>query len=133
MNNNFSNWLSSGNRWKDALIGGVTGFGQAFQQPGKYYVQANWAGNGLARTGLGYMANPNYRDYFSGGRALSALGNLNKNIEQTEQENSNNSLENILGRLSMLKGNLGTWSANALGKLNKDKYGERGNFDYPIV
>ena len=76
--NNFSNWLSTGSKLKDAGLSALVGFGDALQPKGKYYVQANWKGNGLANTGIGYLANPNYRDFFSAGQALAALGNLGK-------------------------------------------------------
>ena len=109
-----------------------SGAGELLSKPGQYYVQANWKGNGLANTGLGYMADSTYRDPFSAGKALASLANLNRGIQQEEQDN-NNSLYNILGRLSTMEGNIGNWSANLRGRLNKNKYGIRGDFPMDIA
>ena len=80
-----NDWLSTGSNWKDAGISALAGFGNAYERPGQYYVQANWRGDGIADTGLGYMRNPNYRDYVSAARAMVRLaqlaGNKNKNKE----------------------------------------------------
>ena len=84
------------------------------------YMTANWAGNGLAKTGIGYMINPNYRDYVSAGQALGALNSKNiftKNIFTKDNINK------VLGRLSSMGDNLGTWVQNkrnehAVGKGN---------------
>lgn len=65
--------ISTGNPLKDILISGVAGLGEGLNPRGKYYVQSNWRGNGLANTGIGYLANPNYRDWASGAAAASAL------------------------------------------------------------
>lgn len=65
--------LSSGNSLIDALIGGGTGFGEAYNKPGFYYVKSNWKGNGLADTGIGYLQNLDRRDYTSAGNAISSL------------------------------------------------------------
>ena len=58
------------------LAGFWSGVGELLSNPGQYYVQANWKGNGLANTRLGYLADPGYRDPFSAGQALASLGNL---------------------------------------------------------
>jgi hypothetical protein len=54
-------------------IGGLTGLADSKQKKGYYVPMFNWAGNGVARGGIQYLANPNYRDYASGGRMLSSL------------------------------------------------------------
>lgn len=105
---NLRNLLSTGSKGKDALLGGAIGFGDVFSGT-KYtpYVTTNWTGNGLARTGIGYMQNPRYRDYASAGQMIGALygkDNLTK-------DSGNNILVNdILGRLSSMGGNLGAWA-----------------------
>lgn len=53
-----------------------SGVGELLSPQGQYYIMSNWKGNGLANTGLGYLRNPNSRDYTSAGQALAALGNL---------------------------------------------------------
>ena len=50
------------------------------------YITANWAGNGLAKTGIGYMVNPNYRDYVSAGQALGA-SNFKNLFSSSEKSN----------------------------------------------
>lgn len=60
------------------LAGLWSGVGELLSNPGQYYVQANWKGNGLANTGLGYLADPSYRDPFSAGQALASLANLGR-------------------------------------------------------
>lgn len=52
------------------------GIAAATQTPGTYYVQANWKGNGLANTGLGYTKNLNYANPYDVGQMLSSLANL---------------------------------------------------------
>lgn len=84
--NNFSNWLSTGSSLKDAGLSALVGLGDALQPKGRYYVQANWKGNGLANTGLGYLANPNYRDFFSAGQALASLGARQKEAKNKQQK-----------------------------------------------
>lgn len=86
------------------------------------YVSANWAGNGLARTGIGYMRNPNYRDYTSAGQALAFSG-----------RNNNDSLFN-LGQLNRRRERYGSVE-DAIDKtvrpttydLYSDNYGYRDN------
>ena len=81
--NNKNNILSKYNI--HPFAGLWSGIGELLTSPGQYYVQANWRGNGIANTGLGYLADPSYRDPFSAGRALARLselaGNKNKNQE----------------------------------------------------
>jgi hypothetical protein len=71
------------------------------------YMTANWAGNGLARTGIGYMLNPNYRDYVSAGQALGA-----SNVKNPFTKDNMN---RVLGRLSGMGGNIGNWANRMMG------------------
>ena len=98
---NLRNMLSTGSKGKDALLGGVIGFGDVFNGR-KYipYVTANWAGDGLARTGIGYMQNPRYRDYSSAGQMIGALYGKDN---LTKDSGDNRLVNNILGRLSIAK------------------------------
>lgn len=118
---NLRNMLSTGSKGKDALLGGVIGFGDVFNGR-KYipYVTANWAGDGLARTGIGYMQNPRYRDYSSAGQMIGALYGKDN---LTKDSGDNRLVNNILGRLSSMGGNIGAWARNkwneyAVGKGN---------------
>lgn len=77
---NTGNWNTTGSNWKDAMVGALSGFGQSgFGDSGKgnYYVKANWKGDGLADTGLGYMQNPNHKDLSS--MAWGIAGQINNN------------------------------------------------------
>lgn len=75
MAQNFGQSLSTGNKLVDLLGGGLYGMLGNKEKPGKYYVQANYQGGGLARTGLGYMQNQNYRNPYDMAQATSAVFN----------------------------------------------------------
>lgn len=64
---------STGSRGKDIGLGIIGGLSSTFNQPGKYYVKANYAGNGLANTGLGYMNNDNYVNPYDAVNALTSI------------------------------------------------------------
>ena len=63
---------STGSYGKDVGIGLLSSLGYALNQPGQYYVKANYKGNGLADTGLGYMANQNYTNPYDMMNALTS-------------------------------------------------------------
>lgn len=124
--------VSTGNKAKDIGISSLFGITDATQgDKGRYYIRANYKGNGLADTGIGMLSNPNYRNAWELYEPLMAQLNSRKMGESIEgnEINPKSSLAPILGRLSKLQGNLGNWSANLLGKLNKNSYGTRGSFD----
>lgn len=78
---------------KNIGLGGMTGYADSAQDRGWYIPQFQYAGNGLAKNSMQYFANPDYRDYTSGGMALgSVLGN------------GNNSGSSLGGRLKSLFG-----------------------------
>lgn len=90
----------TGNKALDLFAGGLTGFADATQKKGYYIPMSNWAGNGLARTGVQYMANPDYRDYASGGRMLGAgLSGRNK-----KQNGGSDTFGSMKERLSTMLG-----------------------------
>ena len=123
--------VSTGNRLKDLGIGTLFGLADSINNPGEYYVRANYKGDGLADTGIGYISNNKYRDPMKLYEPLMAQLNSRRMGESIEgnEINPKSSLAPILGRLSKLQGNLGNWSANLLGRLNKNSYGTRGSFD----
>lgn len=125
-NNKLSDWLSTGSNLKDGLIGGVTGLGQSFEEPGQYYVMSNWKGNGLANTGIGYLRNPDYRDYFSAGQAMASLGQRMGGGKNKFQ------LQNILGNLSGLGGKVGGYFHNKWEDLINNRFGNKGDVYVPI-
>ena len=71
------------NNLYNALIGGLAGYNQGAQKRGQYYVDANYAGNGLARTGLGYIENKNYKEPFDMATMLTNIqgGGNGSNID----------------------------------------------------
>lgn len=61
-------------------LGAIAGLAQAFSPSrGQYYVKANYKGNGLADTSLGYMTNYDYKNPAGGVMALSQLFGNNGN------------------------------------------------------
>ena len=83
---NLKDRISTGSNWKDALIGSAMGLGEAMNPQGQYYVNSNWAGNGLARSHIGYLPNTNKRDYTSAGMALTRAFRKNKNNEENSTD-----------------------------------------------
>lgn len=90
---------STGSYGKDVGVGLLSGLNYAFNKPGKYYVKANWAGNGLANTGLGYMENPNYSNPYD---AMNALTSSMYNGKSQEEEPD--TFESMQERLSTMLG-----------------------------
>ena len=88
------------------------------------YMTANWAGNGLAKTGIGYIINPSQRDYVSAGQALGA-SNF-KNLSTKDNMNK------VLGRLSGIGGNLGAWAQNKLNEYAVGKDNTVGDMNVRI-
>ena len=97
------NQFSSGSNWQDALAGAVTGFLSADNnnQPGQYYVDSNYVGNGLARGGIGYMKNQRYKDPLAYGKLITSNLRQNKYTTQDTQP-----YQNLLSRI-FKTGNLG--------------------------
>ena len=63
--NNYDNKLSSGSNWGDALASAYNAYGNTLggsNSKGNYYINSQWLGDGLAKTGLGFMANPKYEE-----------------------------------------------------------------------
>lgn len=116
-NNEFNK--GTGNGLLDFGLGGLSGFSDSFQKKGYYMPMSNWAGNGLARSGIQYFANPNYRDYASGGRMLGSLfgGNNQEEDGELDGDYGSNSTFNALGKLSTMGGKIGDWAANLRGAI----------------
>ena len=122
-NYNLNNILSTGNGLRDALIGGLSGGADALNPRGKYYVRASYKGNGLADTGLGYMANPDYKSFADGAQMLSSLFKRNK---------GNTSSNSILAKLSALVNkNQGGAPYTLQGELKNPPYEGYGNYNLP--
>ena len=92
--NSFGNSNIGSNFWSSiipALGSGIIG-SLGSNQPGQYYLQRNWKGNGLANIGLGYTSNNRYQNPYGFGYALSGIANqynpFNRgfNFKQTNNE-----------------------------------------------
>lgn len=118
--NNFQKQISSGNSFIDLLLGGGVGLGETLNRPGRYYATANYQGDGLARTGLEYLANRNRRDFTSAGNAIAALlgGNKKQNF--------------VLSKLSSLRNRNQSGAPYTLqGELKNPPYEGYGNYNLP--
>ena len=120
--NNFQKQISSGNSFVDLLLGGGVGLGETLNRPGRYYATANYQGDGLARTGLEYLANMNRRDFTSAGNAIAALLGGNKNKKQNF----------VLSKLSSLRNrNEGSSPYTLQGELKNPPYENYGKYNLP--
>jgi hypothetical protein len=63
---------STGSYGKDVGVGLMSALQNAFNKPNKYYVSANYMGNGLARTGIEGLKNPNYVNPYDYMNALTS-------------------------------------------------------------
>lgn len=77
---NLSSQLSTGNKLIDALGGGIYGLANATQKKGQYVPMFNWQGNGIAKGGLQYLANPDYTNMYDAAQATSASLSGDKEI-----------------------------------------------------
>lgn len=86
MANSLGNQLSTGNKLIDAVGGGLFGLADATQSRGQYVPSFNWQGNGLARGGMQYMANPNYRNYGDAAQMTSSMFNGQKKDKEEDRD-----------------------------------------------
>lgn len=116
--------LNSG--WKSALLGGGVGLGETLTPRSYYLPTISYRGNGLASIYGSQQANPNYRDWTSGGLAVNRL-------LQGSKDNNGDSLFN-LGQLNRRRERYGSVE-DAIDKqarpttydLYSDNYGYRDN------
>lgn len=110
------NKFSSGSNWQDALTGATTGFMNVDRnnQPGKYYVDSNYAGNGLAKTEIGYTNNLKYKDPLIYGLLMNSQ--LRQNKYKTQEPQSYQDL------LSKIFGTRNLGSVNTKDYLTQDAY-----------
>ena len=76
--NNLNKSLSTGNVWKDLLLGTAGGLANLGDQKGTYYINANYKGNGLADTDLGYMVNYDYKNPYDMVNMVASVWGDNK-------------------------------------------------------
>lgn len=119
--------------WGQYMGGLAVGAGNVANRPGQYYVKANYKGNGLADTGLGYISNPTYQNPYDqgtlmsslingGGNILGSLGNLGK-LSSSNLSNSQYGLPTKQYDLS--------WLGNSLGSIGGSN-NLASSFDYSL-
>jgi hypothetical protein len=111
---------STGSYGKDVGVGLLSGLNYAFNRPGEYYVKANWSGNGLANTGLGYMSNPDYTNPYD---AMNALTSTLYEGKKDKKEKDRDTFGSMKERLSTMLGKplFGIDNSNPYG-LNTKEY-----------
>lgn len=105
---------SSGSRWQDALIGLGAGLSELnpSNTPNRYFVDTNYAGNGLARSssagGISSIKNDKYRDPLAMAEFLKSRLRQNKYgySNDTQGDSLSSQLANIFG--TKILGNIGT-------------------------
>ena len=91
----------TGNAWKDLLLGTAGGLANLGDQKGTYYINANYKGDGLADTDLGYMVNYDYKNPYDMVNMLSAMwGGNNKGLPSSISGRFKNKLGNFLGGMT---------------------------------
>ena len=78
---NLSKSLSTGSTWKDLMLGGLGGLASQLDKgKGNYYVMANYKGNGLADSGMGYLTNYDYKNPYDMVNMVSSVWGNNKGL-----------------------------------------------------
>lgn len=112
-NNNLPRY-SSGSRWQDALLGLGAGIADSIpsNSPNRYFVDTNYAGNGLAKSshagGIGSIKNDKYRDPLAMAELLKSRlrqGRYGYGSD-TQDDSLSSQLANIFG--TKILGNIGT-------------------------
>lgn len=88
-------WLSSGSNLRDAITGLFGGLGS---NKGRYYSYAHWKGDGLADTGIGYLANDKAEDNDRLAHQLAGIGGYGNSTDN--RFNLGSSLSNIFGYIN---------------------------------
>ena len=78
---NLSKSLSTGSTWKDLMLGGLGGLASQLDKgKGNYYVTANYKGNGLADSGMGYLTNYDYKNPYDMVNMVASVWGNNKGL-----------------------------------------------------
>lgn len=78
---NLSKSLSTGSTWKDLMLGGIGGLASQLDKgKGNYYVMANYKGNGLADSGMGYLTNYDYKNPYDMVNMVASVWGGNKDL-----------------------------------------------------
>ena len=78
---NLNKSLSTGSTWKDLMLGGLGGLASQLDKgKGNYYVMANYKGNGLADSGMGYLTNYDYKNPYDMVNMVASVWGDNKGL-----------------------------------------------------
>ena len=78
---NLNKSLSTGSTWKDLMLGGLGGLASQLDKgKGNYYVMANYKGNGLADSGMGYLTNYDYKNPYDMVNMVASVWGNNKGL-----------------------------------------------------
>ena len=78
---NLNKSLSTGSTWKDLMLGGLGGLASQLDKgKGNYYVMANYKGNGLADSGMGYLTNYDYKNPYDMVNMVASVLGDNKGL-----------------------------------------------------
>ena len=78
---NLNKSLSTGRTWKDLMLGGLGGLASQLDKgKGNYYVMANYKGNGLADSGMGYLTNYDYKNPYDMVNMVASVWGNNKGL-----------------------------------------------------
>lgn len=93
---------------------------------GQYYTTANWRGNGIANTGISYLPNYNYQNPYDLANVMAGYGSdYNTKYKNNSTYNLSN---NVLSKLSGIKGKVGDWASNQWSNMVNRKYDNTGDF-----
>lgn len=96
---NAKDLYSTGSRGKDIGLGLVSGLSAISNTPGEYYVDANWRGNGIANSSLGYLRNNRYYNPYDATNAMTSILYNGKEKEKKDSFGDMNSrLNAMLGK-----------------------------------
>lgn len=91
---------------------------------GQYYTTANWKGNGIANTDIGYLPNYNYQNPYDLANVLAGRGSGTSGHKSSGYSLGNN----VLSKLSGIKGKVGDWASDQWSNMVNRKYGNTGDF-----
>ena len=78
---NLNKSLSTGSTWKDLMLGGLGSLASQLDKgKGNYYVMANYKGNGLADSGMGYLTNYDYKNPYDMVNMVASVWGDNKGL-----------------------------------------------------
>jgi len=111
---------STGNKFKDVLVGLPFGIAELNNPVGTYYVNSNYLGRGRANTGIGFLKNYEHNNFIDA--AMMATANMQRNRK----------VNDILTKLSSLKNRSQGGAPYTLqGKLKNPPYTNYGVYSLP--